>query len=49
MSLCVFRVTPPAGKMLGKKPPKLFTQEDGRVSLHPKSILADEVWLNLLR
>ncbi len=39
-----YRVIPPAGKMLGKQPPKLATKEDGRVSLHPKSVLANEVF-----
>ena len=32
----------PAGRNFGKVPPKLSTREDGKVKLHPKSVLSDD-------
>lgn len=33
------------GRSAGKRPPRLYTKEDGKVALHPRSVLANEVYL----
>lgn len=38
----VIRVEHPHGRKFGQRPPKLFTHEDGRVNLHPKSVICEE-------
>eukprot|EP00053_Salpingoeca_punica_P019408 m.196144 g.196144 ORF g.196144 m.196144 type:complete len:1140 (+) comp17646_c0_seq1:67-3486(+) len=41
----VVKVQHAQGRSAGKRPPKLHTKEDGRVTLHPRSVLADEPFL----
>lgn len=38
----VASVEHPHGKGFGVRPPKLYTKEDGRVYLHPRSVIAEE-------
>eukprot|EP00052_Salpingoeca_macrocollata_P022794 m.199119 g.199119 ORF g.199119 m.199119 type:complete len:428 (+) comp21894_c0_seq1:135-1418(+) len=43
----VARVDHPHGKNFGKRPPKLYTKQDGKVALHPRSVIAEEPILPL--
>lgn len=38
----IIRVEHAHGRKFGQRPPKLFTHEDGRVNLHPKSVICEE-------